>query len=78
MRDTFTIILTVDRDNLRVGMESVYDSGTRISHDPSRHSSLRAVNEFIVLFLQAQTESFGERCIHLVKFALVEEPVNVN
>lgn len=78
MRETFTVNITVDRETLRVSMETVYQSGNRISHPPSSHSSREILNEFLVLFIQSQSASFGERCIHLVKFAPVEEAVNAN
>lgn len=78
MKQTFKTVITVDHTNLRVGMENVYESGFRIAHEPTSHSSRESLNEFLVHFLHCHSESFGERCIHLVKFAPVEEAVNAN
>lgn len=75
---TFTLTITVDYTNLSVGMESVYPSGQRITHEPTTQTDREGLNQFLIYFLQGHSEMFGERCIHLVKFAPVEEAVNAN
>lgn len=69
----FSCILTVDKDRLRVNMSTLYSSGNQYNHGFTSFATEAEVHKYIVLFLQRQTESFGEDCIHLVKFAPVED-----
>lgn len=78
MRETFTVTLTVDHANRRIQTATKYASGTEYTMEPVQLESVEIVNSWVVLFIQAQTKSFGERCIHLVNFGTVEEPVNAN
>ena len=78
MHETFTIIITIDRDRLRVGMENVYRHGLRLALPTTNHKTLAILNEFILLYLHHNSNAFGEVCIHLVRFAPLEESINVN
>jgi hypothetical protein len=78
MRETFTVTLTVDHANRRIQTETKYPSGNQFTMEPVQLDSVEIVNSWVVLFIQAQTKSFGERCIHLVNFGTVEEPANAN
>lgn len=69
---TFTVTVTVDYPNLRVGLENVYPSGNRYTQEPVNMPDRDLLNLFIVKFLYQQSESFGETCIHIVKFGTVE------
>jgi len=73
---TFTLTITVDYTNLRVGMESVYPGGSRVTHEPSTQPDRDGLNQFLVYFLQGHSEVFGETCIHILKFGTVEEASN--
>lgn len=74
----FSCILTVDTDRLRVNMSTLYQSGNRYNHGFKSFDSEAVMNKYVVLFIQQQTASFGEDCIHLVKFAPVEDSDNGN
>jgi len=68
----FSCILTVDKDRLRVNMSTLYSSGNQYNHGFKSFATEAEVNKYVVGFIQLQTASFGEDCIHLVKFAPVE------
>jgi len=78
MRETFTVTVTIDHENRRIQTETKYESGTQYTMEPVQLTSIEIMNSWVVLFVQAQTASFGERCIHLVKFAPVKDSNNGN